>query len=169
MTRIALVVLVAAAVGCGGQSPDASSAELSSLATSLAASDNATRCVFNTRLLPENEVRPEETPDPVESTAKGHAQVKIRQDGTLEYKVFILNLARETFVAGHVHRAPAGVNGPVVVPLFGGSTDEAQFVQHAEVGIDAALADEICGGPSGFYVNYHTTQDPGGAVRGQLP
>lgn len=113
-------------------------------------------------------LRPEETPDPVESTAKGHAQVKIRQDGTLEHEVFILNLARETLVAGHVHRAPATEKGPVVVPLFAGSTDEAQFVQHAEVGIDAALADEICGDPGGFYVNYHTTQDPGGAIRGQL-
>ncbi len=163
MARIALAVLFAAAVACGADSPDASLE-----ASSSALSAGATRCVFNTRLLPGNEVRPEGTPDPVESTASGHAQVKIRRDGTLEYKVFLLNRDRETFVAGHVHRAPAGENGAIVVPLFGGSTDEAQFVQHAEVGIDAALADEICDGPSGFYVNYHTTQDPGGAVRGQL-
>lgn len=166
MTRLALALSVAAVVACGGEPPKAGSAALSS--SSLAASDSATRCVLNTLLSPGNEVRPEGTDDPVDSTASGHAQVKIRHDGTLEYKVFLLNMARETFVAGHVHRAPAGVNGPVVVPLFGGSTDEAQFVQHAEIGIDAPLADEICGDPSAFYVNYHTTQDPGGAVRGQL-
>lgn len=164
MTRIALAVALAAvSTACGGESPDVSSSSLS-----MAASDRATRCVFNTLLLPENEVRPPGSPDPVESTAKGHAQVKIRVGDTLEYKVFILNRGNETFVAGHVHRAPAGANGPVVVPLFSGSTAERIFVQHAEVGIDGALADEICGGPMGFYVNYHTTQDPGGAVRGQL-
>lgn len=166
MTRFALAVFMVAAAACGMESPSATSSALSF--ASAAASGNATRCVFNTRLAPENEVRPEGTDDPVDSTASGHAQVKIRHDGTLEYKVFLLNLARETFVAGHVHRAAAGVNGPVVVPLFGGSTDEAQFVQHAEVGIEAPLADEICGDPSGFYVNYHTSADPGGAVRGQL-
>ena len=156
MVRIALAALTAVAVtASGGESPDA-------------VSDEATRCVFNTMLLPGNEVRPVGSPDPVDSTAIGHAQVKIRQDATVEYKVFILNKGGETFVAGHIHRAPAGVNGSVVVPLFGGSTSEAQFVQHAEAAITAALADEICGNPAGFYVNYHTTRDPGGAVRGQL-
>lgn len=164
MARIALAALTTAALAaCGGESPNTASSELA-----LGASENATRCVFNTRLSPENEVRPVGTPDPVDSTASGHAQVKIRVDGLLQYKIFILNGARETFVAGHVHRALAGANGPVVVPLFSGSTSEETFVQHAEAGIAAALADEICGDPARFYVNYHTTQDPGGAVRGQL-
>lgn len=163
MSRIALAVLVAA-VGCGAEAPDTSQAA----ASDGLSADAATRCVFNTRLLPENEVRPEGTPDPVDSTASGHAQVKIRGDDTLEVKVFILNHDAETFVAGHVHRGLATENGAVVVTLFGGSTDDAQFVQHAEVVIASSLADEICDDPSGFYVNYHTTRDPGGAVRGQL-
>ena len=159
MVRVALAAITLLALTAGGGEP---------VSAASAASDEATRCVFNTMLLPGNEVRPVGSPDPVDSTAIGHAQVKIRQDATVEYKVFILNKGGETFVAGHIHRAPAGVNGSVVVPLFGGNTSEAQFVQHAEAAITAALADEICGNPAGFYVNYHTTQDPGGAVRGQL-
>jgi hypothetical protein len=163
MNRIVLVALVTAAVACGGEG----SGEVSQVAQS--AADQATACVFNTRLLPENEVRTPPVTDPVESTASGHAQIKIRTDGTLEYKVSILNKAGEAFIAGHVHQAPAGSNGDIVVPLFTGPATSAEhFKQHAEVTISAALAEDICANPSDYYVNYHTTQDPQGAIRGQL-
>src|SRR5215510_2308127 len=52
------------------------------------------------------------------STAKGHTQIKVRTDGTIEFKTQILNRGHETFVAGHIHQAPAGTAGPIVVPLF---------------------------------------------------
>jgi hypothetical protein len=164
MKRIVLSAFVIGVVACGGEElGDGAQAQLAP-----AASDQATACVFNTRLLPENEVRTDAT-DPVESTARGHAQIKIRTDGTLQYKVSILNQAGETFVAGHVHQAPAGSNGGIVVTLFGGPASDAEhFKQHAEVTISAALAEDICENPSDYYVNYHTTQDPQGAVRGQL-
>lgn len=136
-------------------------------------SGEGTACVLNTQLSPENEVRtPANTNDPtVESTATGHAQVKVRNDGTLEVKVFVLNQDGETFTAGHIHRGAAGTNGPVVVPLFSGSTTDDHFVQHEDV-TDAVPASfdvfELCDDPGAFYVNYHTTQDPVGATRGQL-
>jgi hypothetical protein len=164
--RNVLACVAVVVAGCGMEASE----ESSSLATlDAGVSANATRCVFNTRLLPENEVRMEPITDPVDSTASGHAQVKIRADGTLEYKVFILNRDEETFVAGHVHSGAADANGPVVVPLFlGPPTSDNHFVQHASTPIAAELADEICSTPSAFYVNYHTAQDPQGAVRGQL-
>ena len=126
-------------------------------------SDNGTACVLNTQLRPENE-----TP-PTTSEAKGHAQIKVRNDGTLEYKVFILNKAGETFRAGHIHRAPEGVPGPIVLPLFTGPTTTARHIrQRGEVPVSAAFAEALCEHPEQYYVNYHTTAFPGGAIRGQL-
>src|SRR3954452_3186946 len=52
------------------------------------------------------------------STAKGHTLIKVRNDGTIQFKTQIHNRNHETFVAGHIHQASAGVAGPIVVPLF---------------------------------------------------
>ena len=68
----------------------------------------------------------------------------------------------------HIHEAPPGVNGPVVVNLIGlGGT----FVNGTMTGtfpIDAGVAQRMLQNPRGFYVNVHTVALPGGAVRGQL-
>jgi CHRD domain len=140
--------------------------------------DNGVRCIFNTQLTPEAEVRPPGTTDPVTSTAQGHAQVKIRNDGRIEFNVFILNKAGELFRVGHIHRGDVTVAGPVVVHFLGGpaggtaSTDEQIRVtgvgveQQPAAGLD--VASEICNNPTNFYVNFHTADDPQGAVRGQL-
>jgi CHRD domain len=141
-------------------------------------SDNGVACIFNTQLLPENEVRPPGTTDPVTSTAQGHAQVKIRNDGTIEFNVFILNKAGELFRVGHIHRGSVTVAGPVVVHFLGGpaggtaSTDKQ--IRVTGVGVEQQpaagpdVASEICNNPTNFYVNFHTLDDPQGAVRGQL-
>ena len=136
-------------------------------------SDNGTMCVQNTQLRPENEFRLPGTTDPVTSTAKGHAQIKVRNDGTIEYKIFILNKAGEEFRAGHIHEAPAGANGPVRVTLFEGSTTDKQIRLRGEIpASDATSANfapaDVCNNPAGHYVNFHTVADPQGAVRGQL-
>ena len=103
----------------------------------------------------------------VDSQALGAALVHI--DGTkLSFSVAIANPARETFVAGHVHAGAGGVNGPVLVTLFAGSNDRKLFFHAARIDITAEQAAQICGDLGGHYVNYHTTQDPQGAVRGQL-
>jgi hypothetical protein len=106
------------------------------------------------------------------SVAKGHTLIKVRANGTIEFKTKILNKAHETFVAGHIHEAPVGVAGPIVVPLFGPpapATSARQIKQH---GTATALAGttgaELCQTPSAYYVNYHTTAFTGGAIRGQL-
>src|SRR5947199_5855251 len=73
---------------------------------------NGVMCVLHARLAANNE-----TPATT-STAKGHTLIKVRTNGTIEFKTHILNKNGETFVAGHIHLAPVGVAGPVVVPLF---------------------------------------------------
>src|SRR2546422_9817458 len=71
-----------------------------------------TMCVLHAKLAAKNETTGST------SVAKGHTDIKVRTDGTIGFKTKILNKNNETFVAGHVHLAPVGVAGPVVVPLF---------------------------------------------------
>ncbi|MEV4329606.1 CHRD domain-containing protein [Streptomyces sp. NPDC049597] len=70
---------------------------------------------------------------------------------------------------GHIHEGAAGRNGDVKVPLFG---TEMPDTVHSAAGhtvlTDAKLADSIREHPSGFYLNLHSKEFPGGAVRGQL-
>lgn len=58
----------------------------------------------------------------------------------------------------HIHNAPAGMNGPVVVNfngMFSGS-------------LTSVVAQDILAKPSDFYLNLHTQEFPGGAIRGQV-
>ena len=134
----------------------------------LAVSANAPT-VFNTQLRPANEIRTDET-DPVESVAFGHVQLKLFSDNTLAFKITVNNPEQETFVAGHIHQAPVGVNGPIVVPLFlDAALDDTHLKLEGTVEVPPEVADGLREDPAGFYVNLHTTQDPQGAMRGQLP
>lgn len=62
--------------------------------------------------------------------------------------------------AAHIHKAPAGVNGGVVVPfdpIAGGCTNA-----------DPALIQNIIDFPDQYYVNLHNADFPVSAIRGQL-
>jgi trimeric autotransporter adhesin len=121
----------------------------------------STKCTAFAVLKPGNEV------PPTDSQATGAALVHI--NGTrLTFTVAIANPARETFILGHIHAGAAGVNGPIVVPLFDGSSDRRLFTQFDSIQISAENAAAICGNLAGHYVNYHTTDNQGGAIRGQL-
>ncbi len=132
--------------------------------TAAAQSDNGTMCVLNTQLRAEDEA-----PHTSTSEAKGHAQIKVRNDGTIEWKVFILNKAGEEFRAGHIHPGPAGVANPPVVTLFTAApTTDRQIRDRGETTSFPVIAQDICDNPDQYYVNYHTRQIPAGAIRGQL-
>ena len=71
--------------------------------------------------------------------------------------------------AGHIHRNPAGVNGPIVVNFFTiavGTPGPLSGCTTALLGKD--LLKDIIQNPSGYYLNLHNTPFPGGAIRGQL-
>ena len=67
----------------------------------------------------------------------------------------------------HIHRGAFGVAGPVVIN-FSPATNLANGKLNATFAIDKSLGDEIAGNPGNFYINVHTTQNPGGEIRGQL-
>lgn len=69
-------------------------------------------------------------------------------------------------VAAHIHRGAAGVAGPIVVPLPLPAADSA-FVDQC-VTADQAVLRDIAQNPGNYYVNIHSSEFPGGAVRGQL-
>jgi hypothetical protein len=69
---------------------------------------------------------------------------------------------------GHIHQGVAGQNGPVKVNLFTTPMPETLSAAAGQTVIDQKLADDIRKNPAGFYVNLHSTDRPGGAVRAQL-
>ena len=143
-------------------------ATLTALACGTAATAGAQHggvmCVLNTQLSAKNETTGST------STATGHTQIKVWTDGTITAKTQIFNPNHETFVAGHVHQAPVGVAGPIVVPLFGGSATTQSHIKlsgtaNPNAGTTGAA---LCQNPAAYYVNFHTTAFAGGAIRGQL-
>ena len=68
-------------------------------------------------------------------------------------------------IASHIHVGAEGESGDVVVPL-----DVDGFTDTSEGCVDASDADlqAIVDDPAGYYVNIHTQEFTGGAIRGQL-
>ena len=106
----------------------------------------------------------EEVPGPGDPDASGHADITLNQgEGEVCYTLGWSNVAG-TVVAAHIHVGPAGVAGPVVVPLPVGA-DGASGCVAAAVDLIKAIRKD----PSSYYVNVHSVPDfPAGAVRGQL-
>jgi CHRD domain-containing protein len=128
------------------------------------AKNGGTMCVLNTQLSAKNETTGST------STATGHTQIKVWNNGTITFKTQIFNPSHETFVAGHIHQAPVGVAGPIVVPLFGGPPTTQSHIMSSGVATPNAgtTGAALCNNPSAYYVNFHTTAFGGGAIRGQL-
>jgi hypothetical protein len=84
--------------------------------------------------------------------------------GTVCYEWSVSN-ALTPIAAAHIHRAPAGVAGDVVVPLppTGPSSGTG-----CTTGVARSLALDIIRHPWNFYVNTHNADFPAGVARGQL-
>ncbi len=67
--------------------------------------------------------------------------------------------------ASHIHEAPAGVAGPVVIPL---SAPDANGFSSGCANVAREQILEIMRDPEGYYVNVHNVDYPSGALRGQL-
>ena len=143
-------------------------------ATSVAA---ATTKNFVAHLSGENEV------PAVDTLAQGQANFQLNKTGDeIRYKLIAANI--EDILQSHIHMAPAGVNGPVVVWLYP-SAPPAELIPGRYSGVVAEgtiTADDLVGPLAGHplsdlldammngntYVNVHTIANPSGEIRGQI-
>jgi len=71
-------------------------------------------------------------------------------------------------VAGHIHKGRSNQNGPVVVDFKLAPMTGNPGAASGCIDVSASLAGQIRRNPNRFYVNVHTQDFAGGAVRGQL-
>jgi hypothetical protein len=111
----------------------------------------------------------EEAPGPGDPDATGQADLTLNQGlNEVCFTISWANVDGEVF-AGHIHVAPAGSPGPIVVTLFTGSFAGTDSVTGCVENVDADLIKAIRHDPSAYYVNVHSRPNfPGGAIRGQL-
>lgn len=124
----------------------------------------------------------EEVP-PTDTAARGQITLQLSTDGSaLDYRLIVANI--ENVTQAHLHRAPAGTNGGVVAWLYP-SGPPAQLIPGRSDGVlatgtitDADLVGPLAGASlsdlvdaieaGNIYANVHTSQFPGGEIRGQL-
>jgi hypothetical protein len=103
------------------------------------------------------------------SAAVGAYFITIDPAFNLTWEVNIGALQNPTL--SHIHRAAAGVNGPIIINF---ATNANQFQNGRTFGtqsiasLDADTRTQLLTNPAGFYVNVHSTQFGGGEIRGQL-
>jgi hypothetical protein len=67
-------------------------------------------------------------PTPADSQAQGQAIIQIARDGgSFNYKLIVSNI--ENVVQAHIHCAPEGVNGPIVVWFYPSKTATSALTQ----------------------------------------
>lgn len=118
-----------------------------------------------------------------DSRAQGQAIFQLNHDGTeLSYRLNVANIQNVT--QAHIHRAPAGANGPVVAWLYPAGPPaqpipgRSQGTLATGVITAANLAGPLAGATvedlvaeiraGDAYVNIHTAQFPPGEIRGQI-
>ena len=176
MHRWIALVAVLAVAGCDDPAPTSAVAG-DGLALAKGQNELMPPVVFNTQLRSELEV------PACASESKGHAHLKVLQDGTIESMVKINNKGEEVVRFGHIHHLnPGQETGPVIwwltspvgtnLALTDRHIDVRQdgiFVSNAHFTTEAEALARLLSNPSEFYVNFHSNRCPGGFARGFLP
>jgi CHRD domain len=110
----------------------------------------------------------QEAPGPGDADATGSVELRLNQgQRRICFDIDWANIDGTVFAA-HIHQAPPGSPGPIVVPLFEGSfagTDATSGCVDVERGLVKAIRKD----PTAYYVNVHSLPGfPAGAIRGQL-
>jgi hypothetical protein len=103
-----------------------------------------------------------EAPGPGSESGKGVFAYRIRGG---EFCYVLVAVGIDTPTAAHIHEAPAGVAGPIVIPL---EAPTRGAVVDCIDDIDAGLLADIAENPENYYANVHNAPFPAGALRGQL-
>ena len=172
--RMSAALVATLAIGCAGQDESSAVGAAESISAPVYAVDAAN---FRAHLHGRDEVPAND------SRAQGQATFQLSADGTeLRFKLNVANIVDVR--QAHIHRAPAGVNGGIVVWLYpdapppvlipgrtqgtlgeGVITDAEVIGSLAGTGVAGLLAELRAGNA---YVNVHTVLLPGGEVRGQV-
>jgi len=139
-----------------------------------------TAFVFTAALRPANEVPPITSPE-ASCTGQGTFRLNVTRDAagaitaaTAAFETDVSGCPATTAInIGHIHEGAAGANGPVKVNsgLVAGElklTAGAGKINKTNVTVDPAVATAIIANPAGWYMNWHSTVQPGGVIRGQL-
>lgn len=174
ITNCVLVVVVVGlmlAAGCWGG--DDASPTIAGVDASLVQSDDVAEAAAKPTTFTARLSGSEEVP-PLETTAGGMAFFrKDRHRAAIYYRLIAHGIAN--IFGAHIHRAPRGLNGPVVATLLAESPAR-------EIGLIATgtITPDDVGGMANFndllddmaagltYVNVHTTAHPSGQIRGQV-
>ena len=106
----------------------------------------------------------QEHPGPGDPDGRGKVKIVIRGT-TVCFKLKWKDIATP-LTGGHIHEAPAGAAGPIVVDLL---ANAERIKKHKAKGcVTDPDATRIAANPAGFYVNLHNANFRAGAIRGQL-
>ena len=107
-----------------------------------------------------------EVAGPGDADGTGTARLRLNSgQRTVCFTVTVRNIEAPT--AAHIHEAPAGSAGPIVVPLFNTPSGSPATISGCVTSSRAQIK-EIRQNPGAYYVNVHNPQFPEGAIRGQL-
>jgi len=98
---------------------------------------------------------------PVATNAAGTGTITVGDDKSVSGSVTTTGVAG---TAAHIHEAPAGKNGGVVVPMTKSGDNTWTFAAGAKL-TDAQMESLKAGN---LYINVHSAANPGGEIRGQL-
>lgn len=118
------------------------------------------------RLLTTTLTGDQEVPGPGDPDGTGTAIITLNSgQGEVCFEISVSDITLPA-TAAHIHQAPAGEAGDIVVTLT--PPDESGTSSGCVTGVDRALVKDIRKNPAGYYVNVHTSDFPSGAIRGQL-
>ena len=117
---------------------------------------------------------------PVVTDTSGKAFFSLNKDETaIEFHLHVSDGVRIT--QSHIHCAPAGVNGPIIIFLGGlhaaGLNIDGKWVSNATI-TNTSIINPACGATlaaiaqqmrnGNTYANVHSVAHPGGVIRGQI-
>lgn len=108
----------------------------------------------------------EEVPGPGDPNGKGFITLDVYRSGTICYAGKVQAIAG--VAAAHIHEAPMGSAGPVVVDLRPDLAERTGNKASYCVTTSPEVAADIIASPTDYYVNVHNATYPAGAIRGQL-
>lgn len=118
---------------------------------------------------------------PVETDAKGSAGFSQPHLNNMSFGIQVSNI--EKVMGAHIHQGKEGDNGPVVVTLFKAENNTGTGPVNGQL-VGGSITNDMLEGPlkgktveidllkliqdGEAYVNVHTTDNPNGAIRGQI-